>query len=332
MSLTLQEKILNGNQTNRRIDNFHVTFFGIPENVSNIMGRQVKSLTRPTIDVQTAQRRHRSHTFKDTANMILAPVTLSFFDDEESITSMFLYAQLFRQLNKHSDKYGKWGIDRQYKFDVKVECFNSRNKVTEAFIMRDCFIQNIDHSDPVYSNSDECEISITLEYNDLDVMVFDEYISMLGEVSSPVTPPVPTPPEIGGMDGVIWVAPQPMVGDGELFYFNPSMLMCDGVPIGGTRPHPYTFEQDEVSWELLAVATATGYAWGVVEMEANRYVADPVLFLHINNRVIEIHMTQFYDSGVGRVTYTFETSDDEFGLVASVEYPFKIEIRNQLVA
>lgn len=179
MTLTVQEKIVNSNNKNRKVDNFYTSFFGIPENISNVLGKQVKSISRPTFEIMTSNRRHRSRTHKNPTNVTMTPVTIAFHDDEEAITSMFLYAQLFRQIGKHVDKFGETGTSGNYKFDIKVECFNANNKVTEGFIIRDCFIQNISHSDPILASEEDCEINVTIEFDDIDILVFDTYINMI---------------------------------------------------------------------------------------------------------------------------------------------------------
>ena len=62
-----------------------------------------------------------------------------FKDDEESVTSMFLYAQIFRQLNKHSDVFGQndAGKERTFTFGIKVQFFNSLQEPVEEYILKD---------------------------------------------------------------------------------------------------------------------------------------------------------------------------------------------------
>jgi len=179
--MTFEERLLNMNEKNRRVDNFYVTFYGIPENIANILGRQVKSITRPTINYEVENTRHRGNTYKDKQKLTFEPVTLAVYDDENSVTSTFVYVQLFRQQGKYTDKFGQMGLDRNYRFDIKVEVFNSSNQAVEGYYLRDCFVQNVDHSDPVIASADECEIILSIEYDNLDILIFDEYISMKGE-------------------------------------------------------------------------------------------------------------------------------------------------------
>jgi hypothetical protein len=91
-----------------------------------------------------------------------------------------MYLQLFRQQNKYSDKFGELGIERDYRFDVKIEQYNARDQLTESYVIKDCFLQAIDHSDPNMTDQQESEIIVTLEYDNLDILIFDEYVSMNG--------------------------------------------------------------------------------------------------------------------------------------------------------
>lgn len=176
--LSMEERLIHFNNKNRRNDAFYVTFLGVPENISNVLGKQVKNLTRPNIDVQTGQLSRRSATFKDHQRISLTPVVITFFDDENSITSTFMYVQMFRQMNRYPDKMGTMDLGRDYKFDIRVQLHNSKDQVTEEFIMRGCFIQNINHSDPNVSDDSETEISVTFEYDNVDYKLFDEWVSI----------------------------------------------------------------------------------------------------------------------------------------------------------
>lgn len=176
--LSMEERLAHFSNKNRRNDNFYVKFFGLPENISNVLGKQVKNLTRPNIDVQTGQISRRSATFKDHQKISLTPVVISFFDDEDSIVSTFMYVQLFRQMNKYPDKFGTMDLGREYKFDVLVQLMNASGEITEEFTLRECFIQNINHSDPNISDDTDTEISITLEYDNVDYKLFDEWVKL----------------------------------------------------------------------------------------------------------------------------------------------------------
>ena len=178
--LSFSERLINMNEKSRRVDNFYVTFYGLPENIANILGRQVKSITRPSVTYNTDTNRFRGATYKNLQNPTFDPVTVVFYDDENSVVGTVLYMQIFRQQNKYTDKFGELGIDRDYRFDVKIEQYNASNHLTETYILKDCFVQSIDHSDPNIVDQQESEIIISLEYDNVDILLFDEFVSMSG--------------------------------------------------------------------------------------------------------------------------------------------------------
>lgn len=177
--LTMTERLLNMNEKARRNDDMYVTFLGLPENVANFLGRQVKNVTRPTFEYMTTDLRFRGATYKDKQNLTFQPITISFYDDESALTSTFLYMQLYRQQNKHPDKYGHMGFGRDYKFDIKVEMFDSMKNITESFIIKRAFLQSLNHSDPSVDDDSSADISVTFEYDNIDILLFDEYVEML---------------------------------------------------------------------------------------------------------------------------------------------------------
>lgn len=165
----------------KRIDNFYVKFFNVPENISNVLGRQVKAITRPSLRFTQGETRQRRATYKDKGKVEYDEITITFKDDIESITSMVLYAQIMRQINLHPDIFGTndGGKDRNYKFDIVVELFDSvGEKVVEGYKLSDCWIMSIDHSDPLMSDSQENEITLSVQFDNIDIYVFDRYIRL----------------------------------------------------------------------------------------------------------------------------------------------------------
>lgn len=157
----------------KRIDRFYVTFYGIPENLSNVLGRQITNISRPDISFDMIQTGYRRNTFKDFGKIEFQPVNITFKDDEQSITSMFLYAQVMRQLQKKIVYLGEG--DR---FNIKVDFLDSTDKVTESYELIDCFISNIAHSESTVSDDDVSDISVTIDYDNINIKIFDEYIKL----------------------------------------------------------------------------------------------------------------------------------------------------------
>jgi hypothetical protein len=162
----------------KRIDRFYVTFYNLPENISNVLGRQVSIITRPDISFDVIKISHRRNTYNDFGKVELQPINITFKDDEQSIVSMFLYAQIMRQQSKHVDVFGKIEKGMQYKFGIKVDFLDAMDKVTESYDLQDCFITNITHSEPTTGDDDLADISVTVEFDNINIKVFDQYITL----------------------------------------------------------------------------------------------------------------------------------------------------------
>ncbi|WGH49809.1 hypothetical protein [Alishewanella phage vB_AspM_Slickus01] len=175
MNMSLQ----NLTSKSKRMDRFYVTFFGLPENISNVVGRQVTTITRPEVGFDTLRTTHRRNTYVDVGKVTLQPINITFKDDEESITSMFLYAQIMRQLNQFSDIFGDTNNEEQLrKFGIKVEFMNANDKITESYHLKDCIITAISHSDPTTGDDDDTDMNVTIEYDNLDVKIFDTFMTL----------------------------------------------------------------------------------------------------------------------------------------------------------
>lgn len=179
MSEITSADVLNRSNKNKIVDNFYVSYLKLPDNISNILGRQTIRIDRPTISFETSQIHHRSAQYTDMSQVRFQQISITLFDDESSLTSQFLYTQIFRQMNKVEDLYGKWDdLNRDYRFDIKVEVFNAEDKMMEGYVLRDCFISNINHSQLDVSADNNATIDIIIEYDNIDLFIVDEYISL----------------------------------------------------------------------------------------------------------------------------------------------------------
>lgn len=167
---------------NRLADRFYVKFLGFPENVSNVLGRQVKNVNRPEIRFEESEVLRRGNQYKEKGFARFNPVSIIFWDDEGAIVSSILYAQVMRQLNHHSDVMGipadSDPNNRNYRFDVQVDLFNAEDKVIESFILRKCFLSEVTHDPQDIDDDSNVTITATLAYDNIDYLIFDDYISM----------------------------------------------------------------------------------------------------------------------------------------------------------
>jgi hypothetical protein len=183
--MSTKEHFLELNNKTRRTDNFVIEFLGFPENVSNVLGRQTKSIARPSISFNPSETRFRGSKYMDKGAVEFQPVNISFHDDENSVTSSLLYAQIFRQLDKFKDINGLFPgqnyKERDFRFGIRVKLYNSMEEIVEEYTLKNCFITEINHDDPELPDDSESILNITVAFDNIEMNVFDEYLSILSD-------------------------------------------------------------------------------------------------------------------------------------------------------
>lgn len=178
-----QKAIANVNNAAKPVDGFSVEFYGIPENEGNLLGRYIKSISRPNIEFMSSQFRYRDSTFKDKENVNLSPVTATFVDDHNGIVTAILYNQVARQMNKTADRNGNIKFaspdDREYKFGVRYKILNLNREVVEEYEITNCFINALEHSVPMHGDTGKGEVILTLEYDNMTVYHADRFAAFL---------------------------------------------------------------------------------------------------------------------------------------------------------
>lgn len=171
---------------NRLSDRFYVKFLGFPENLSNVLGRQVKNVNRPDIRFEESEVLRRGNQYKEKGFARFNPVSFVFWDDEGAVVSSILYAQVMRQLNQHCDVMNiKPDGDpnyRNYRFDIQVELYNAEERVIESYIHRGCFLTEISHDSQDIDDDANVVITATIAYENIDYLIFDEYVAMREEI------------------------------------------------------------------------------------------------------------------------------------------------------
>lgn len=181
----MSDNIIYQKSTNvKRSDRFSVKFKGIPENVGDILTREVKSVERPSVSLNFDNQPHKGKPIYHNLAAEFQPIRITFFDDDNSLVSGILYAQIFRQLNKHVDllqrDISSVKGERVYKFDIEIELYNTNGDAVEGFVLKECFINSLIHTDPIIGDDEQTnEINITVVYNDVDIKVFDTFLAAL---------------------------------------------------------------------------------------------------------------------------------------------------------
>lgn len=171
---------INRDNKSRRIDEFYVSFLKLPENVSNLLGRQTKAIDRPNISFTTSELNKRYNKYTEMHKVRFEPISITMFDDENGMTSQAIYIQLFRQMNRGEDVFGQWPtLDRDYRFDVKMELFNSTGQVVEGYVLKNCFISSVQHTSlTTTDDSSEADITLNLKYDNIEFFVVDDYVRL----------------------------------------------------------------------------------------------------------------------------------------------------------
>lgn len=179
----VNERLTSLNNKNNRCDNFDVIFLGLPENLSNFLGRQIKTIDRPEFTFQPTETSFRRNTYKDKGRLTFQPITAIFHDDENAVTSALLYTQLFRQINKHSDLLGEDAgtkdMTRDYKFGIEMRFYNSSQEESEAVLLTGCFLASINHIQPDRTDDSETELTVVIEFDNVSVKLFDEFVRVV---------------------------------------------------------------------------------------------------------------------------------------------------------
>jgi len=155
-------KNINRSLESKKIDNFYVSFFGIPENEANMLGRQTSAFERPSPTFVPAEIRHKG--VKQNAITVLeySDISVIFKDDDYSLVMKALYTQIYRQVGKLEP------VVNDAKFGIGVKCFNAAGEVIEEFTLLNCYIVNITHSEQIYADSTGNEITATIGFDTVD--------------------------------------------------------------------------------------------------------------------------------------------------------------------
>jgi hypothetical protein len=164
-------------------DRFYIKFPGLPENFSNVLGRQVRTFNRPNITFEETEIKKRGYQYKEKGYVRFNPITVVFWDDEGSMVSSILYAQVMRQLNKHVDIFGREPDsdpdNRDYRFDIQYDILTADDKVIESFVLRNCFLTEINHDPLTIDDDGEVTITAIFAYDNISCKIFDEYVDFL---------------------------------------------------------------------------------------------------------------------------------------------------------
>ncbi|MBG24110.1 MAG: hypothetical protein CMF22_11745 [Idiomarinaceae bacterium] len=171
--------MLNRANTTRQSDEFYATFLRFPDNVSNFLAKQLIRTERPTVTFETTDVSKRGARYQSTAQARFAPITMTFKDDSEGLTSRLLHTQIFRQLKKVDMSQSEIdGYDSEYMFSVRIDRFNSQREVTDSYMLVNCVITELSFSELDVGDDMESTITASLTFENVDYFIIDDFISL----------------------------------------------------------------------------------------------------------------------------------------------------------
>ena len=158
----------NRSLVNKKIDRFYVSFYKLPENISNILGRQVESFERPSPTFSPNDIRYKGVDQKSVATMEFQELSIIFKDDNSSFVNTAIYTQLYRQTGQIPVP----SFD-DAKFDINVKCFDGQNNINEEFTIINCFIMSVSHNENIYSDATDNKVTVTIGFDTVDYKLVD---------------------------------------------------------------------------------------------------------------------------------------------------------------
>lgn len=164
-------KFVNTNRdlTVKRIDRFVLSFYRYPENVSNLMAENVRSVSRPSIDIQDSEIYKKGRNIYQPATARFGSVSIEFYDDNQSIIIDALYRQIYRQIGRaeafDGDESARFD---QSKFDLGIKCYNNLGDNVEEYVIKNAYISSITPGELNVSSESDSIITIDIQFDDLE--------------------------------------------------------------------------------------------------------------------------------------------------------------------
>lgn len=156
----------NRSLVDKKVHHFDVSFYRMDENLSNILGRQVLDLNRPTITANMTSLYQKGRQLYDPTTIIISPIDVTLADDENSLTTKAVYTFLKKQVRS--------GSVATASFDMNVKLYSFTDKIVEEFTLLQCFIESISHTQQTFGDTDDTnKIIVTIHPMDVDYTFHD---------------------------------------------------------------------------------------------------------------------------------------------------------------
>lgn len=159
----------------KTVDDYYCRFLSVENNRANILGRQVYSIERPALSLNTFDTRFKNERMVNNSTIIFQPFNIVFRDDDRNITNSILIQQVYRQVGVVPPQRANKTFENA-KFDISVQVFNSQKEPIETFTIKGCFITNIQYSESIYTEAVPNRITVTANCDTIDYQFVDAYV------------------------------------------------------------------------------------------------------------------------------------------------------------
>lgn len=143
-------------------EKFYVSFHQLPENISNILGRDVQISSRPVFTFNEYEIRNKGIKHSGGGRIEYQPIDINFIDDTESLVNYALYEQIKRQSGTSPIAYSN------ALFEIQIKIYNANGVAVEIITLKYCRIQSISHSEHVYADSTNNITTASIAFNECD--------------------------------------------------------------------------------------------------------------------------------------------------------------------
>ena len=151
----------NRSLLNKAVDRFYCLFYRLNDNHSNILGRQIKSISRPSMNFNMVEIYNKGIKGYESGRIEFQPIDITFSDDEESLAAEAIYTQLYKQAQKSY-------LGEEDTFDIEVKCYAGNDTIAEQFTLKNCLIVSVSHAEHIYEQSTDNIITISVQPHTVD--------------------------------------------------------------------------------------------------------------------------------------------------------------------
>jgi len=161
-------ELLNRSMNVMKEGDFYVSFLNLPNNLSNVLGRQVISVDPPSLSVQVVEKPSRQKTtYPSQGRFDVGDLTIEFRPDSFGIVMDVLFRQFLYQNGMIDIEDDKSAIGKT--FDVQLEFLTPTNVQNQIITYRKCFLNDIAMPSLTTGGNQETSMSVTFSVENIDI-------------------------------------------------------------------------------------------------------------------------------------------------------------------